>query len=330
AEQHFQHAILLEPWYLLYRMAYAEFLWHDCHRYQDCLNQYQLILSHEKPSTININTNVGSNNNLGMADSSKCFFDSRNVVDVRFNYALLLRDHFHRLQDAVQQLQLLLQLNPNDSDVQSELETTKALLQASSTANELTTPSNSTDVDGKTKHPKSTRNSSFRLLSTNVRKSPCTCERVSNKKIKHNILYVTDPITKSHLSLCRMNITIHPNSPNLKSNKPNISTPNYDKISISKKTIKCIAHLYLTTKPSAFPKEHSKSIEKLCQSGNKLIIKKADDVVQLLHLFKSIHDDLPTMLIYHIFIPLSKYPRFAYMCLFIYYSLCFDLPNFSK
>ena len=106
AEYHFRKAIKLEPTYALYRMTYAEFLWHDCNRHQDSANQYEQLIKYY------------SNN----------YDEKHQNEDIYFNYGLLLRDHLDDLNKSVIQFKRVLEINASDTEAKEELNYTLSLL----------------------------------------------------------------------------------------------------------------------------------------------------------------------------------------------------------
>jgi len=105
AEYHFERAISLEPTYALYRMTYAEFLWHDCNRYEDSSKQYEELIKHY------------SNN----------YDEKHQNEDIYFNYGLLLRDHLNNIPKSLIQFKRVLEINPKDNEAQEEYEYTLSL-----------------------------------------------------------------------------------------------------------------------------------------------------------------------------------------------------------
>eukprot|EP00485_Elphidium_margaritaceum_P005254 CAMPEP_0202700084 /NCGR_PEP_ID=MMETSP1385-20130828/13298_1 /ASSEMBLY_ACC=CAM_ASM_000861 /TAXON_ID=933848 /ORGANISM="Elphidium margaritaceum" /LENGTH=485 /DNA_ID=CAMNT_0049357193 /DNA_START=21 /DNA_END=1478 /DNA_ORIENTATION=- len=101
AEYHFKRAIELEPSYALYRMTYAEFLWHDCHRHDDSAAQYEQLVQY-------YDTYSGSDEHVHPNE------------DIYFNYGLLLRDHLHDIPNALRQFERVLQLNADDKEATEE------------------------------------------------------------------------------------------------------------------------------------------------------------------------------------------------------------------
>ena len=106
AEYHFRKAIRLEPTYALYRMTYAEFLWHDCNRYQDSANQYEELIKYY------------SNN----------YDEKHQNEDIYFNYGLLLRDHLDDINKSIIQFRRVLEINAADTEAKEELNYTLSLL----------------------------------------------------------------------------------------------------------------------------------------------------------------------------------------------------------
>ena len=105
AEYHFERAISLEPTYALYRMTYAEFLWHDCNRYKDSSNQYEELIKYY------------SNN----------YDEKHQNEDIYFNYGLLLRDHLSNIPKSLLQFKRVLEINPKDNEAQEEYQYTLSL-----------------------------------------------------------------------------------------------------------------------------------------------------------------------------------------------------------
>jgi len=105
AQLHFETAIALEPLYALYRMTYAEFLWHDMQKYEDAAAQYeQLIVDFD-----------GNNNE---------------EADIHFNYGLLLRDKLHKMEEAAEQFKAVMDItNGNDAEASEEYEYTMSLME---------------------------------------------------------------------------------------------------------------------------------------------------------------------------------------------------------
>ena len=102
AQSHFERAIALEPTYALYRMTFAEFLWHDLTLYELAAAQYEELIEHD---------------------------ESRQNEDVHFNYGLLLRDHLGNIDKALSQFGKALEINPNDGDAKAEYDYTVQLKQ---------------------------------------------------------------------------------------------------------------------------------------------------------------------------------------------------------
>eukprot|EP00484_Ammonia_sp_Unknown_P007861 CAMPEP_0197079328 /NCGR_PEP_ID=MMETSP1384-20130603/213571_1 /TAXON_ID=29189 /ORGANISM="Ammonia sp." /LENGTH=568 /DNA_ID=CAMNT_0042518205 /DNA_START=31 /DNA_END=1737 /DNA_ORIENTATION=+ len=113
AEFHFERAISLEPTYALYRMTYAEFLWHDCGRYKDSAFQYEELIKYY----------------------SENYDEKHQNEDIYFNYGLLLRDHLKDIPKALKQFKYVLDINPNDNEANEEYQYTLTL-QSQITENE--------------------------------------------------------------------------------------------------------------------------------------------------------------------------------------------------
>merc|ERR1712228_196181 len=104
AQFHFEKAIALEPLYALYRMTYAEFLWHDMSKYKDAAAQYQELINHQ--------------------NDDECKSDA----DIHFNYGLLLRDYLKNMDDAAKEFKAVVDINPNDAEAKEEYQYTLSLM----------------------------------------------------------------------------------------------------------------------------------------------------------------------------------------------------------
>ena len=107
AQIHFEKAIALEPLYALYRMTYAEFLWHDMDKYQDAAAQYEELIAHQ--------------------NDEECKSDA----DIHFNYGLLLRDYLKKMDDAAKEFKVVLEINPKDAEAMEEYQYTLSLMNKS-------------------------------------------------------------------------------------------------------------------------------------------------------------------------------------------------------